>query len=105
MTNSDRLLAKTYGARIMLDDAHGVGVLGDGGRGTAEHFGLGNEVDLIMGTHSKSLAAIGGFIAGLADVIIWISHLARSMIFSASLPPPWWHRRVPTWTSLKNSPN
>lgn len=80
-------LAKAYGARIMLDDAHGIGVLGDGGRGTAEHFGLENEVDLIMGTHSKSLAAIGGFIAGPSDVISWIKHLARSMIFSASLPP------------------
>jgi len=80
-------LAKAYGARIMLDDAHAIGVLGEGGRGTAEHFGLENEVDLIMGTHSKSLAAIGGFIAGPSDVISWIKHLARSMIFSASLPP------------------
>jgi len=80
-------LARAYGARIMLDDAHGIGVLGDGGRGTAEHFGLENEVDLIMGTYSKSLAAIGGFVAGRADVINWIRHLARSMIFSASLPP------------------
>jgi 8-amino-7-oxononanoate synthase len=81
-------LAKAYGARIMVDDAHGIGVLGKGGRGTAEHFGLENEVDLIMGTYSKSLAAIGGFIAGASDVINWIKHLARSMIFSASLPPP-----------------
>jgi 8-amino-7-oxononanoate synthase len=80
-------LAKAYGARIMLDDAHAIGVLGDGGRGTAEHFGLENEVDIIMGTHSKSLAAIGGFIAGPSDVISWIKHLARSMMFSASLPP------------------
>jgi 8-amino-7-oxononanoate synthase len=80
-------LAKAYGARIMLDDAHAVGVLGDGGRGTAEHFGLEHEVDLIMGTYSKSLAAIGGFVAGPSDVISWIKHLARSMMFSASLPP------------------
>jgi 8-amino-7-oxononanoate synthase len=80
-------LAKAYGARIMLDDAHAIGVLGDGGRGTAEHFGLENEVDIIMATHSKSLAAIGGFIAGPSDVISWIKHLARSMMFSASLPP------------------
>ena len=80
-------LAKAYGARIMVDDAHGIGVLGKGGRGTAEHFGLENEVDLIMGTYSKSLAAIGGFIAGSSDVINWIKHLGRSMIFSASLPP------------------
>ena len=81
-------LAKAYGARIMVDDAHGIGVLGKGGRGTAEHFGLENEVDLIMGTYSKSLAAIGGFIAGPSDVVNWIKHLGRSMIFSASLPPP-----------------
>ena len=80
-------LAKAYGARIMVDDAHGIGVLGNGGRGTAEHFGLENEVDLIMGTYSKSLAAIGGFIAGPSDVVNWIKHLGRSMIFSASLPP------------------
>ena len=80
-------LAKAYGARIMVDDAHAIGVLGDGGRGTAEHFGLENEVDLIMGTYSKSLAAIGGFIAGPSEVISWIKHLARSMMFSASLPP------------------
>lgn len=80
-------LAKAYGARIMVDDAHAIGVLGNGGRGTAEHFGLENEVDLIMGTYSKSLAAIGGFIAGPSEVINWIKHLSRSMIFSASLPP------------------
>jgi 8-amino-7-oxononanoate synthase len=80
-------LARAYGARIMLDDAHAVGVLGDRGRGTAEHFGLESEVDLIMGTFSKALSAIGGFIAGPSDVISWIKHLARSMMFSASLPP------------------
>jgi 8-amino-7-oxononanoate synthase len=80
-------LAGAYGARIMVDDAHAIGVFGKGGRGTAEHFGLENEVDLIMGTYSKSLAAIGGFIAGPSDVISWIKHLARSMMFSASLPP------------------
>jgi len=80
-------LAKAYGAKIMVDDAHGAGVLGAGGRGTVEYFGLENEVDLIMGTHSKSLAAIGGYVAGRADVISWIRHIARSMMFSASLPP------------------
>jgi 8-amino-7-oxononanoate synthase len=79
--------ARAYGARIMVDDAHGVGVLGKGGRGTAEHFGLENKVDLIMGTYSKSLAAIGGFIAGPSDVVNWIKHMGRSMNFSASLPP------------------
>jgi 8-amino-7-oxononanoate synthase len=80
-------LARDYGARIMVDDAHAIGVFGKGGRGTAEHFGLENEVDLIMGTYSKSLAAIGGFVAGSSEVISWIKHLARPMIFSASLPP------------------
>jgi len=80
-------LAKAYGARVMVDDAHGIGVLGKGGRGTAEHFGLEDQVDLIMGTYSKSLAAIGGFVAGSADVVDYIKHVGRSMIFSASLPP------------------
>ena len=80
-------LAKKYEARIMVDDAHAVGVLGPGGRGTPEHFGLEKEVDLIMGTYSKSLAAIGGFVAGSEEVISYIKHTGRSMIFSASLPP------------------
>ena len=80
-------LAKKYGARLMVDDAHGIGVLGKTGRGTAEHFGLEDKVDLIMGTYSKSLASIGGFISGSADVIHYIKHLARSLIFSASPPP------------------
>ena len=80
-------LAKAYEARVMVDDAHGIGVLGRGGRGTAEHFGLEDQVDLIMGTYSKSLAAIGGFVAGSKEVINFIKHVGRSMIFSASLPP------------------
>ena len=80
-------LSKKYGARIMVDDAHGIGVLGKTGRGTAEHFGLEDEVDLIMGTYSKSLASIGGFISGSADVIHYIKHVARPLIFSASPPP------------------
>jgi 8-amino-7-oxononanoate synthase len=80
-------LKNQYGARLMVDDAHGIGVLGDTGRGTCEHFGVENEVDLIMGTFSKSLAAIGGFIAGDADVIHYIKHHARSQIFSAAPPP------------------
>ena len=80
-------IAKTYGARVMIDDAHGVGVLGAGGRGTAEHFALENEVDIIMGTYSKSLAAIGGFVVGSNEAINFIKHVGRSMIFSASLPP------------------
>ena len=81
-------LAKAYGARVMVDDAHSIGVLGAAGRGTAEHFGLEDQVDLIMGTYSKSLAAIGGFVAGSREVIDFIKHIGRSMIFSASLPPP-----------------
>lgn len=80
-------VAKSYGARIMVDDAHGIGVLGKTGRGTAEHFGLEAEVDLIMGTYSKSLASIGGFIAGSDETIHYIKHSARSLIFSASPPP------------------
>lgn len=80
-------LAKKYNARIMVDDAHGIGVLGKTGRGTAEHFGLENEVDLIMGTYSKSLASIGGFISGEEKVVHYIKHFARALIFSASPPP------------------
>ena len=80
-------LARAYDARVMVDDAHAVGVLGEGGRGTAEHFALENQVDLIMGTYSKSLAAIGGFVAGSTEVIDYIKHVGRSMMFSASLPP------------------
>jgi len=75
-----------YGARLMVDDAHSIGVLG-GGRGTAAHFGLTGQVDLTMGTFSKSFASLGGFIAGSEDVIHFIQHHARSMIFSASIPP------------------
>ena len=78
-------ICKRFGARIMVDDAHGVGVTG-GGRGTAAHFGLTDDVDLIMGTFSKSFASIGGFIAGSADVIHYVQHHARSLIFSAALP-------------------
>jgi 8-amino-7-oxononanoate synthase len=80
-------LAKAYGAKVMVDDAHGVGVLGATGRGTAEHFHLEDQVDLIVGTFSKSLAAIGGFVVGPKNVITFIKHIGRSMIFSASLPP------------------
>jgi 8-amino-7-oxononanoate synthase len=79
-------VCKKYDARLMVDDAHSLGVLG-GGRGTAAHFGLTDEVDLIMGTFSKSFASIGGFIAGDEEVIHYIQHHARSLIFSASLPP------------------
>jgi 8-amino-7-oxononanoate synthase len=80
-------LAHKYGARVMVDDAHGIGVLGKTGRGTAEYYNMENNVDLIMGTYSKSLASIGGFIAGSEEVIHYIKHFARSLIFSASPPP------------------
>jgi 8-amino-7-oxononanoate synthase len=80
-------ICKRYGARIMVDDAHGIGVTGQG-RGTAAHFGLTDQVDLIMGTFSKSFASIGGFIAGSKDVIHYIQHHARALIFSAALPAP-----------------
>lgn len=78
-------ICKRYGARIMVDDAHSIGVLANG-RGTAWHFGLTEEVDLIMGTFSKSLASIGGFIAGDELTIHYIQHFARAFAFSASLP-------------------
>ena len=79
-------ICKRYGARLMVDDAHSIGVLG-GGRGTGIHFGLNDDVDLIMGTFSKSFASLGGFLAADEDVIHYIQHMARSLIFSASMPP------------------
>jgi 7-keto-8-aminopelargonate synthetase-like enzyme len=79
-------ICRKYGARFMSDDAHALGVIG-GGRGTGFHFGLQKEVDLVMGTFSKSFASIGGVIAGRKDVIHWIQHFARPFMFSASLPP------------------
>lgn len=79
-------IAKEYGARFMVDDAHGMGVLG-GGHGTVAHFGMTSEVDLIMSTFSKAFASLGGFIAGDEEVIHYIKHSARSLIFSASIPP------------------
>jgi 8-amino-7-oxononanoate synthase len=80
-------LCKKFNARLMVDDAHAVGVLG-GGKGTSAHFGVTDDVDLIMGTFSKSFASIGGYIAGDEDVINFIKHNARSLIFSASIPGP-----------------
>jgi len=79
--------AREFEAGLMVDDAHGIGVLGPTGRGTAEHFGLEDETDLIMGTFSKSMASVGGFIAGESVVIDYIKHRARSMMFSAAPPP------------------
>ncbi|MBX6364734.1 MAG: pyridoxal phosphate-dependent aminotransferase family protein [Gemmatimonadetes bacterium] len=80
-------LAEFYGAQVMVDDAHALGVLGERGGGTAQHFGLEDKTDLVMGTFSKSLASIGGVIAGPETVIHYLKHHARSLIFSASMPP------------------
>ena len=80
-------LKKKFNARLMVDDAHGVGVMGEHGRGTMEHFGLEHEADLVMGTFSKSLAAVGGYVVGDSKVIDYIKHNARSLMFSAAPPP------------------
>ena len=80
-------LAKKYGARVMVDDAHGLGVLGEHGRGTAEHFGLEDEVDIYMGTFSKSLASLGGYMAASKKVVDYVRHNSRPFIFSASITP------------------
>ncbi|MCL5992507.1 MAG: pyridoxal phosphate-dependent aminotransferase family protein [Bacteroidetes bacterium] len=80
-------VAKKYGARILIDDAHGIGVVGNGGRGTVSHFQLENEIDLIMGTFSKTFASLGGFVAGKERVINYLKHLSPAIIFSASPTP------------------
>jgi len=81
-------VCRRYGARLMVDDAHATGVLGKHGHGTMEHFGLSSkDVDLVVGTCSKSFASVGGFVVGDADILHYIQHISRSMIFSASLPP------------------
>jgi len=80
-------LSEKYDAKLFVDDAHSIGVLGEHGSGTASHFGLDDRVDIVMGTFSKSLASIGGFIAGEKDVIHYIKHNSRPLVFSASMPP------------------
>ena len=80
-------LAKEYGARVMGGDAHGLGVIGEGGRGTASHFGLEEEVDIYMGTFSKSLASLGGYMAAKKEVVEYVKHNSRPFIFSASITP------------------
>ena len=81
-------ICRKHGARLMVDDAHATGVLGRHGHGTAEHFGLGpKDIDIIVGTCSKSFASVGGFAVGNADIMHYIQHISRSMIFSAALPP------------------
>jgi 7-keto-8-aminopelargonate synthetase-like enzyme len=78
---------KTYDARLFVDEAHSLGVFGANGRGISEHFGLESEVDIVMGTFSKSLATVGGFVAATAEVIDYIQHNARAQIFTAAIPP------------------
>ncbi|MEN8208706.1 MAG: pyridoxal phosphate-dependent aminotransferase family protein, partial [Candidatus Fermentibacteria bacterium] len=80
-------ISREFGVRLIIDDAHGIGAMGPRGMGTAEHFGCHDEVDMLVGTFSKSFACIGGFAAGPAKVMDFIKHTARTMIFSASLPP------------------
>jgi len=80
-------LARKYGARILVDDAHATGVMGPSGRGTAEHFGVEDEIDLVIGTFSKAFASLGGFLAGPAEVVDWVKYQARPFIFTAALPP------------------
>ncbi|HEX8985726.1 MAG TPA: aminotransferase class I/II-fold pyridoxal phosphate-dependent enzyme [Bryobacteraceae bacterium] len=80
-------LAKAYGARVYIDEAHGIGVLGENGAGAAEHFGVLDDIDIVMGTFSKSLASVGGFIASERDVIEYLKHTARPYVFSAALAP------------------
>jgi len=80
-------LANEYGAQLMVDDAHGIGYMGEGGRGTVHHFGVNDDVDLVVGTFSKSFASIGGFVAATDEIVHYIKHHARALIFSASIPP------------------
>ena len=80
-------LAKQYGARVMVDDAHGLGTIGEGGRGTASYYGLEDQVDIYMGTFSKSLASLGGYMAADARIVDYVKHNSRPFIFAASIPP------------------
>lgn len=97
-------LAEKYDANLMVDDAHGLGVLGDQGKGTAAHFGLINKVDLMMGTFSKSLASLGGFIASDNNTIEFLKHNARSLIFSASITPASTASALAALEIIKNEP-
>ena len=98
-------LADKYNANVMVDDAHGLGVLGDQGRGTAAHFGLIDKVDLMMGTFSKSLASLGGFIASDNNTIEFLKHNARSLMFSASATPASAASALAALEILKNEPD
>ncbi len=97
-------LTKKYGARLMVDEAHGIGVMGKNGRGTPEHFGVEEDVDLVMGTFSKSFASLGGFVAGHKKVISYIKHHARSLIFSASITPASVATVLATLDIIENEP-
>ena len=98
-------IAQRHGVALALDDAHSLGVLGPNGEGTAAHFGLTDEVDIIAGTFSKSLASIGGFVAASDEIIHYLKHHSRPLIFTASLPPAntagCWRR----WKCSRTSPN
>lgn len=98
-------VAKEFEAVVMLDDAHSLGVLGNNGSGTASHFNLEEDVDLIMGTFSKSLASVGGFIAGNEKTIDYIRHNARSLMFSASMPPASAASVIAALEIIKEEPN
>lgn len=97
-------LAKKYGAGVMVDDAHGLGTIGEGGRGTASYFGLEEEVDVYMGTFSKSLASLGGYMAGKSRVVDYVRHNSRPFIFSASVPPASCAAAMAALTVLEEEP-
>jgi 8-amino-7-oxononanoate synthase len=97
-------LAKKYNAKVMVDDAHGIGVMGENGRGTAEHFGVEDEIDIIMGTFSKSFASLGGMVVANKKVISYIKHFARSLIFSASITPASVATVLATLDIIQNEP-
>jgi 8-amino-7-oxononanoate synthase len=97
-------LARKYGARVMVDDAHGLGVIGKGGRGTASYYGLEDEVDIYMGTFSKSLASLGGYMATSARVIDYVKHCSRPFIFSASITPASCASALAALNILRNHP-
>lgn len=98
-------LAEKYGARVMVDDAHALGVLGERGRGTAEYFGLTDKVDIIMGTFSKSLASLGGYMAADAEVVDYVRHTSRPFIFCASIPPSCCATALAALRKLKDNPS
>lgn len=97
-------LAKKYDVRLMVDDAHGMGMIGKGGRGTASHFGLEDDVDIIMTTFSKSMASLGGCIAASDEIIHYIKHKSRPFIFSASVPPANAASALEALRIIKNEP-